>query len=129
MPKNIPIFLILVLINLGLLEVDLLGKTDHDVLTLVLSRQLIRRPAIVLHLELVNDIRGPRDEPCDERASAGLRPLHAMLDVVCHGPILVLPRSNLSLDKAVRLRLPNQTHDERGLGFPTNCNRHLTSND
>ena len=45
-----------------------------------------------------------------------------------HGPIQVSPSSNRSLDVAVRLRLPDRTLDERGLGFSTNCNRHLKSN-
>ena len=54
------IFLISVLMSLGMLELNLLGNIDYDVLTLVLGRHFIRCPAVVWHLELVRDIIGPR---------------------------------------------------------------------
>ena len=52
-----------------------------------------------------------------------------MFGVVPNGPILVLPSLIRSLDMAVGLRLSDRALDERGLGLPTKCNRHLERND
>ena len=51
-------FRMLVLISLGMLEVNILSNADYNVFALVLGRQLVRRPAVVLHPELVDNVRG-----------------------------------------------------------------------
>ena len=43
-----------------MLEVNLLGKTHYNVFALVMDRHLVRRPAVVLHPDLVDDICGAR---------------------------------------------------------------------
>ena len=105
-----------------MLGVDLLGKADYNVFALVLGRKLVRSPTVVLHPELVDDIRGLRHEPCTERASIGHCPLRSMFDVMPHSPRLVLPSSNRAFDMAVGLKFPDRALDERGLGLPPYCN-------
>ena len=112
-----------------MLEENLLSKTDYNVFTLVLGRQLVRHPTVVLHSELVDDVRGPRHEPCNERASIGHCPLHSEFDEIPHGPALVLQITKGAFDMAVGLGLSGRALDERSLALHPNCNSHLERND